>query len=412
MRPVVVASLFVVACGGWQVTSDPAQRDEGAEGGAGGEGAEGSGATGNCELDTSAPPASAPMGLRVLGTRIEDASGNAVVLRGVNRSGSEYMCLRAEGFFDGPGFGPGAEASVRAMAAWNVNAVRIPLNESCWLAINGAPPAYSGEAYRRAIADYVALLQRYGMVPILDLHWAAPGSLPAVRLQPMPNADHSPEFWASVAETFLDNTGVVFELFNEPYPDFNRDTAEAWQCWRDGCEATRSGMQEGDGEPPTFAAAGMQALVDAVRGTGSRHVLLLGGVQYSNALSGWLEYKPEDPLDGLAAAWHVYNFNACNNSGCWDADPARVAANFPVVATEVGQNDCQGESFLKPLLGFLDTQGAGYLAWSWNAYGRCAPEMRPAQQGQPWSLVTDYACPVPNSDYALTFYDHLTEGAP
>jgi hypothetical protein len=34
--------------------------------------------------------------------------------------------------------------------------------------------------------------------------------------------------------------------------------------------------------------------------TGSTHVILLGGVQYSNALTQWLAHKPNDPLDSSA----------------------------------------------------------------------------------------------------------------
>jgi hypothetical protein len=228
----------------------------------------------------------------------------------------------------------------------------------------------------------------------------------------MPNADNTPSFWADVARTFADNSGVVFEVYNEPYPGSNRDTVEAWSCWRDGCEVTRSGITPGDTAPRTYAAAGMQSLVDAIREAGSTHVILLGGIQFSNALSGWLEYRPDDPLAQLGAAWHVYNFNGCRDLACWNGAPAAVAREFPVVATEIGQNDCEGEAFLSPLLEFLEGQSLGRLAWSWNAFGSCSPEVRPAQSGQPWSLVRSYACPEPNSNYAQIFFDHLQGVAP
>jgi hypothetical protein len=393
--------LAAVSCGGWEAVGSGAIDGEGGNGSMQIE----------CSIDTTASmPSPAPMGLHVVGNEIRDSDERRIVLLGVNRSGSEYMCLRGQGFFDGPGFGPDAESSVRAMASWKINAVRVPLNESCWLSIGGAPDIFSGDAYQTAIRDYVELLQRYGMVPILELHWAAPGDLPANGQQPMPNADNSPRFWADVATTFADNSGVVFEVYNEPYPASNRDTEEAWACWRDGCEIARSGVAPGDTSPPTYTAAGMQALVDAIRDTGSRHVILLGGVQYSNALTRWLEYRPDDPAGQLGAAWHVYNFNGCGDPNCWEGAPASVAREFPLVATEIGQNDCEGDAFLSPLLAFLEAHSLGRLAWSWNAYGACSPEVRPAQHGQPWSLIRDYECPEPNSNYARTFYDHLQGG--
>lgn len=342
--------------------------------------------------DDDEPIVPAPAGLHVVGNHIEDEAGNRVMLRGVNRSGSEYQCVKNRGFFDGPE----DRASILAMKRWKINAVRVPLNESCWLGKDAVAPLYRGGAYKQAIQEYVRLLVENGMTPILDLHWSAPGDTPPLELWPLPNADNTPEFWGDVAATFADDDHVILEPYNEPFPDSNQDSERAWECWRDGCEVTFRDQ--------TYQAAGMQLLVDAIRRAGSRHVVLLGGVQYSNALSGWLEHKPSDPLDNLGVAWHVYNYNRCNDDVCWDGVPAALSAEFPVVATEIGQDDCEGQTFLEPLMQFLDERSAGYLAWAWNAHGDCVPSYR---SGQPWSLITNYAEPEPNSNYARTFYEHL-----
>src|SRR5215471_14733320 len=53
-------------------------------------------------------------GLHVVGTHIETADGATVVLRGVNRSGTEYQCVHGAGFFDGPA----TTGSVAAIASW------------------------------------------------------------------------------------------------------------------------------------------------------------------------------------------------------------------------------------------------------------------------------------------------------
>src|SRR6476620_7567386 len=106
--------------------------------------------------------------LHVSGKRLLDSNGHVVHLRGVNRSGSEYACIQGWGIFDGPS----NAASVKAIASWHVNAVRIPLNEDCWLGINGVKPEYAGARYRKAIVDYVRLLHSYGMYAELSLMWA------------------------------------------------------------------------------------------------------------------------------------------------------------------------------------------------------------------------------------------------
>jgi hypothetical protein len=345
-----------------------------------------------------------PHGLHVVGNRIEDAAGSTVIMRGVNRSGTEYRCVQAgPTFFDGPS----TESSVMAIKSWpNVNTVRVPLNESCWLGINGAPEDYAGAYYKNAIYNYVQWLHKYDLIPILELHWVGPGEQKAERQQPMLDADHAPTFWADVATTFLDDDGVVLEPYNEPFPDGNKDSDAAWACWRDGCAASQYPLG-GNTPTGTYQAAGMQSIVDAIRATGSTHIILLGGVQYSNALTQWLAHKPNDPLGQLGAAWHLYQFNACVTPACWDAAPAAVAAAVPLVATEIGEDDCMGV-FVSPLMQWLDAHGAGYLAWAWNAGTACVPAPMPGRGGgRPWAIVSSYATGAPNGGYAQAFYDHL-----
>lgn len=292
-------------------------------------------------------------GLKVVGNQIENAANQPVRLLGVDRSGTEYACIQGWGIFDGPN----DAASVQAMASWHINAVRVPLNEDCWLNINGVSSAYGGTNYQNAIVNYVNLLNSYGLIAILDLHWNAPGTTQATGQQPMPDADHSPEFWKEVATTFAGNSSVIFDLYNEPYPDSNQDTTAAWTCWRDG--GTCSGV--------SFQVAGMQTLLNSVRGAGANNVLMLGGVEYSNSLSHWLSYKPTDPQNNLTASWHSYNFNICNTQTCWDNQIAPVGQQVPVVAGEIGENDC-AHGYIDQLMPWMDTHGFSYVAWTWDTW--------------------------------------------
>jgi hypothetical protein len=318
-------------------------------------------------------------GLHVSGDRILDRQGVPARLLGVNRSGTEYACIQGNGFFDGPS----DDASIAAILSWNANSVRLPLNEDCWLAINGAPPAYSGAPYQRAVADFVARLLARGIHPILELHWSAPGLTKATEQSPMPDRDHSIAFWSQVATRFGEDGDVVFELFNEPFPDANQDTAAAWTCWRDG------GTCAGIG----YEVAGMQELVTAVRAAGARNLLLLGGVRYANALSQWLAYAPRDPEHNVAAAWHAYDFNACSTVACYDEQAGKLAGRVPVVATEIGEQDCAG-GFITTLMGWLDSRGQSYLGWKWDPSGGCL------------ALVADYAG-RPAGAYGETFRARL-----
>src|SRR5947208_17097186 len=132
-------------------------------------------------------PTQAPA-VHVQGNGLVDSAGRPVRLRGVNRSGAEYACAQGWGIFDGPSDSP----SVRAIASWRTNVVRLPLNETCWLGINGVTAAYSGASYQGAIADFVALLNRNGLIVILDLHWTAADTAKALAQAPMPHRHHTP----------------------------------------------------------------------------------------------------------------------------------------------------------------------------------------------------------------------------
>src|SRR6202521_5093595 len=105
----------------------------------------------------------ATLSIAVSGNHLVDGAGQVIELHGVNRSGTEYACIQGWGIFDGPS----DAASIQAIASWHVNAVRVPLNEDCWLAINGVAAAYSGTTYRTAIVNYVNLLHAAGLYAIL-----------------------------------------------------------------------------------------------------------------------------------------------------------------------------------------------------------------------------------------------------
>jgi endoglucanase len=282
----------------------------------------------------------------VAGNQLIGVANAPMRLLGVNRSGTEYACVQGWGLFDGPS----DATSISAIASWHVNVVRVPLNEDCWLGINGVNPSYSGANYQNAIVSYVNALNVANIVAILDLHWNAPGTTAATGQEVMADADHSPAFWSSVATTFKSNTATIFDLYNEPHDI-------TWSCWRDGCVTS-------DG----WHTAGMQSLVNAVRATGAQQPLMLGGLGYSSDLSQWLTFKPTDSANQLVASFHLYNFSGCNTASCWDSTVAPVAAQVPVVTGEVGENDC-AHGFIDSYMAWADAHNVSYLGWTWDTWG-------------------------------------------
>ncbi len=323
----------------------------------------------------AAQAATAAPQLHVSGNKLLDSSGNQVVLHGMDRSGAEFACVQNNGIFDGPT----DQASISAMKSWGaaVDAVRVPLNEACWNGESYVNPAYAGANYINAVKAYVNVLNANGIVAILDLHWtdgqytgtsAGCSSAQATCQKPMPDAAQAIPFWSSVASTFKGNDAVVFDLFNEPYASRadSYNSSEGWQCWETGSPCT--GI--------SYPVAGMQQMVNAVRSAGADNVLMLGGEEYSNDLTGWLQHEPTDPDHNLVASWHSYSFNSCASQSCWDSQIAPVIAQVPVVTGEIGESDCGG-GYIDSLTSWLTSQHTGFLAWTWNAWPGC-------------TLITDY----------------------
>jgi endoglucanase len=341
--------------------------------------------TGAGLAQTGAPAA---LQVHVSGNKLVNGNGATVVLHGVDRSGAEYRCVQGRGIFDGPT----DQASISAMKTWDINAVRLPLNEACWNGENYVNPAYAGSDYRAAIEAYVRLLNANGLIVILDLHWSdgayngpGCGSSQALCEKPMPDAAESVPFWSSVARAFKGDDAVIFDLFNEPHPGsvLGSETA-SWQCWLKGGSACGPGFQ--------YKVAGMQTLVNTVRATGAKNMIMLGGLFFANDLSEWLKYEPKDPDHNLAASWHSYNSNHCNNLQCWRSQVGPVIASVPVIAGEIGENDC-ADGYIDPLMAWLDSKSTSYLAWSWNANpGGCAagPELISDYSGTPTPYGAGY----------------------
>jgi endoglucanase len=281
--------------------------------------------------------------VRVAGNRLVDRAGRTIRLIGVDRSGTEYACVQGWGIFDGPS----SAASIADMKSWHIDAVRVPLNEDCWLDLNGVKPIYGGTSYRAAVEGYVRRLNAAGLVVILDLHWNAPGHELAAGQQVMADASHSISFWSSVAHTFRRDHGVVFDLYNEPHDI-------SWSCWLRGC-VTSAGWR----------TAGMQQMLDAVRHAGATEPVMVGGLGWSSDLSGWLSHEPKDPDHQLVASAHIYNFSGCATSSCWNATIGRVARVVPVVTGEIGENDC-ASGFISKYMSWADRHGVSYLAWAWD----------------------------------------------
>jgi endoglucanase len=388
-----------------------------------------------CALFVAPASASAaPLSIKVEGNHFVDGEGQTIRLLGVDRTSSEYGCVDGFGYDDGHY----DDADAAAIAGWNADAVRVPLNEDCWLGINGQPnsdegaePPLTVAGYRQEIESYVADLNAHGIYAILDLHWTAPGDQPALEQQPMPDLDHSPAFWTSVAGTFKSDPGVVFDVFNEPYDptdprsgsDGNSSDKVTWECWDTGTKPDLVGggapnepcftQAYDENEDPTthYKIAGMQTLVDAIRATGATQPVMVGGLDYADDLSQWAEHAPDDPLNQEAASFHNYMGKECDNVSCWNSEVAPVAAAVPVVTGEFAEDNFENpscgnrnpNSFDEEYMDWADTHGVSYLAWAWIVE---SPAEIQSDKCSAFYLIGDYSG-TPASVNGIAVHAHL-----
>jgi hypothetical protein len=341
----------------------------GSSSGGSGSGSSSGSSSGGEQPDAQTDDSGAPQGasdLHVVGNTLVDR-GKVVRLLGVDHAGTEYACVGggdgSQGYaiFDGPS----DDSLVMPMLTWKVNAIRLPLNEACWLGTGVVNPQYSGTNYTSALKQFVSMIRSHGMYVILDLQWNAPGTSVGTGQQPMADADNSPAFWKAVAATFQDDLGVLFDIFNEPFLGSGNIVGgtDPWQCLQDGCSAQLQGALSG-----AYMTAGTQALMDAVRGTGARNVVMVPGLGYTSDLSGWAAHKPTDSTGNTAASLHLYNFNGCTDTTCFDMRYKPLSQTVPIITGENGENDC-AHGFVDTYMTWADGLGISYLGWAWNPYG-------------------------------------------
>jgi alpha-galactosidase len=294
-------------------------------------------------------------------------SGLPVQLKGVGTMFAESSCIRGTGVIQGP-----FEQSIPAWHAWGINAVRLPLNEDCWLGQHGALAQYSGKFYRTTVIDFVEQLLENGIVTILDLHWSnSSGGLATG--QDLFLSGTSPKFWESVASTsaLRSRPGVIFELFNEPhgflYPppaSFGLPSA----CFDGRVNCTYKGIAG-----QTFAGYNSTTLAVRVAANAS-NLILFAGRRYAMDLAYILEHLPHDPLGNFAVAWHPYEFKCTFEDGVCTGEDGTVNATavtdvLPLLITELAPLSSAAGAYMTGFQRWADSLPVGTVSlfpFCWN----------------------------------------------
>lgn len=193
-----------------------------------------------------------PEELHVQGRQVLTRSGTEIWLQGVNVVSLEWSAKGEKVL---------ASALV-ALEQWKANIIRLPVKEDFWF---GKGAGDDGGGYRALVDAVIAEVANRGSYVLLDLH----------RFR-APQQEHA-DFWTNAATRYKDHPAVLFDLFNEPH-------GTSWEVWRNGGfveEQKKAGDEDAfttaggkTKAAPGFQGVGMQALVNAVRATGARNVVL------------------------------------------------------------------------------------------------------------------------------------------
>jgi endoglucanase len=254
--------------------------------------------------------------LTTSGNRIVDAAtGAAVRLRGVNRSGLEYAWPDEDGFASGAGI---SRAEIEWIATkWAANVMRLPFSQDRVL---GGFAGRGAEDYLRDIDRIVGWAERYGVYTLLDLHWIGE------EVARLPD-EGSVETWSLLARRYRGRACVLYDIFNEPHDV----TMGEWKPW-----ALR--------------------LIDTIRAESPAALAFVSGVDWGYDLRGF-------PLQraNVAYSTHVYP----NKGGDWDGAFGQLARSWPVFAGECGGED-RDAAWGRRLFRYFDALDIGFAAWGWS----------------------------------------------
>jgi endoglucanase len=355
------------------------------------------------------PPVSTGPVVKSVNGVLVDGAGKLLRFKGVNVSAMEYAYIQqwAKGFLNDPFCGQAGNVSVAAMLnlmkSWNINAIRIPVNEASILGVttydfNGAArnpdPAGNYMAQLKVVLD---ALYAAGMYGIVDMHWTStklaitgqPGLVPISPMgqAPAPSTDTTLPAWTILCALIKQYTNLIADGFNEYMASSYGEppgTTDHWKFWRDGCTMAKfdnnsTGGSNYDVMQP-WPNCGMQAVLSTIRAAGFTGPVILGGINWAGDDSQWLQYMPVDPLGQLGVSMHIYPaYGTKYGTAAYNTMPtarfdnlkAIQAAGHFVVLGEVGGHDVAGtpnEPFTQGVLDEALANGWHVFAWAWNTW--------------------------------------------
>jgi len=289
--------------------------------------------------------------LKIVGTKILDSQNHPVRLCGVNSASLEWTS---------DGAGHVLQTVNVAIRDWHVNIIRLPLSQDRWF---GKAPEQNGDSkpYRELVQQVVNECASQQCYIILDLHWSDCNEWGKnIGQHSMPDTN-SVVFWKDFAPLYASNPAVIFDLYNEPHD-------VSWDVWLNGGRILDKPNQRG-AVAKNYQCVGMQAMLDTIRSTGAKNVVICGGLDWAYDFSGILAGRQlSDPKgNGVIYANHCYD-NKGDSVYAWIAKMEKATAKLPVIVSEFGGNSgpskkAPADNWLLHVLQAIQDHQWSYTAW-------------------------------------------------
>jgi hypothetical protein len=261
-------------------------------------------------------PAQAAVGLRVSGTRIVEANGNAFVMRGVNHAHVWYQ---------------NQTSSFANIKSFGANTVRVVLGSGQrW-----------GPTSAAEVGTVISLCKQSRLICVLEVHDTTGfGEQSAAA-----SLDQAASYWISVASALQGQENhVVINLGNEPFGN-NQQVSATWAT------ATSSAITR-------LRNAGLDHLIMAdapMWGQDWQNIMRTNAASVFNA----------DPDRNTVFSVHMYGVydTAAEINAYFDAFRT---AGLPLVVGEFGSNHSDGNPDEDTIMAEAQTRGLGYIGWSWS----------------------------------------------
>jgi endoglucanase len=304
-------------------------------------------------------PSSAATGIvfpHVSGTQLIDSSGKPFLLHGAN---IESAFMYANSWFKNNNVTKVLNPTIfhEMSANWHMNTVRICLSN--WIY------AKDPTNYLTLLDQVVTQANQAGLYVVLNLHDDDQAGSPYGSGADAPKPE-SIAFWKIFATHYKKNPMVMFDAYNEPhYPD--------GITWLNG-----GGTQTGSTGLST-QIIGMQALVDAIRSTRAKQIIIVGGLKYPilYAKKYHVAYTIKDP--NIVYTKHPYHQVSQGTPTTWDAMWGYFKGAYPLYAGEWAllpntkiPVQCKGATMQNAnqlvinFLQYMDQNNMSWTAWQFD----------------------------------------------